>query len=131
PRPIMTALTRLPMVTDVVVQGDKKTSVRTVSGMQVDLRVVPMAAWGAALIYFAGSKPHNLRIREIASRRGLKLSEYGLFDADTDELIVSQTEEEVYERLDMAWIPPTLREDRGEVEAATTDMLPRLEIGRA
>ena len=74
--------------------------------------------WGAALQYFTGSKAHNIRIREIAVRKKLKLSEYGLFRADTGELLVAETEEEVYERLGMPWIPPTLREDRGEVEAA-------------
>ncbi|HEY7225568.1 MAG TPA: DNA polymerase/3'-5' exonuclease PolX [Micromonosporaceae bacterium] len=126
PRPLMDALTRLPVVTEVIVHGDKKTSVRTSSGIQVDLRVVPLAAWGAALIYFTGSKPHNLRIREMAGRQGLKLSEYGLFRDEDDSLIVSETEEDVYAQLGMAWIPPTLREDRGEVEAALEGRLPEL-----
>ena len=70
------------------------------------------------MIYFTGSKPHNIRIREIAVRKGLKLSEYGLFDAKSGELLAAETEESVYERLGMAMIEPTLREDRGEVEAA-------------
>jgi DNA polymerase (family 10) len=126
PRPLMRRLVELPIVTEVIVAGDKKTSVRTVSGLQVDLRVVPLASWGAALIYFTGSKEHNVRLREMAVRRGLKLSEYGLFTVDTDELIVSETEEAVYERLGLAWIPPTLREDRGEIEAAAQGTLPIL-----
>jgi DNA polymerase (family 10) len=78
------------------------------------------------LQYFTGSKGHNIRTREIAVRAGLKLSEYGLFHADTNELIVSETEEEVYERLGLPWIPPTLREDRGEIEAALRGELPQL-----
>jgi DNA polymerase (family X) len=92
----------------------------------VDLRVVPLDVWGAALQYFTGSQAHNVRIRELVVRRKLKLSEYGLFDAGTGELIVSRTEEEVYQRLGMQWIPPTLREDTGEVTAALKGELPVL-----
>jgi DNA polymerase (family 10) len=88
--------------------------------------VVPPGCWGAALQYFTGSRAHNIKTRERAVRMGLKLSEYGLFDAETDELIVAETEEEVYERLGMQWVPPTLREDRGEVEAAIKQALPDL-----
>ncbi len=85
---------------------------------------MPVEAWGAAMIYFTGSKAHNIRIREMAVRKGLKLNEYGLFDAKSGDLIVAETEEEVYERLGLPWIPPTLREDRGEVEAALEGTLP-------
>ena len=120
------AFTSLAYVEDVVASGETKTSIRTTKGLQVDLRVVPPAVWGAALQYFTGSKAHNVRVREIAVRKGLKLSEYGLFDAETDELIVAETEEEVYERLGMEWVPPVLREDRGEVEAALRGELPHL-----
>ncbi|MFG2001228.1 DNA polymerase/3'-5' exonuclease PolX [Spirillospora sp. NPDC048911] len=126
PHPIMEAFTALPYVAEVIASGDKKTSVRTTRGLQVDLRVVPPESWGAALQYFTGSQPHNVRTREIAVRAGLKLSEYGLFDAESGELIVSETEEEVYERLGLPWIPPTLREDGGEIEAALKGELPRL-----
>ncbi|HEX9891045.1 MAG TPA: PHP domain-containing protein, partial [Actinomycetota bacterium] len=80
----------------------------------------------AALQYFTGSKAHNVRIREIAVRKGMKLSEYGLFRAKSGKLIVAETEEEVYERLGLPWIPPTLREDRGEVQAALAGELPDL-----
>src|ERR687896_197757 len=80
----------------------------------------------AALQYFTGSKAHNIRTREIAVRAGLKLSEYGLFEAESEELIVSATEEEVYERLRLPWIPPTLREDGGEIQAAQRRELPAL-----
>jgi DNA polymerase (family 10) len=126
PAPLMAAFAGMPSVTDVLVHGEKKTSVRTVGGLQADLRVVEPEAWGAALVYFTGSKPHNIRIREIAVRKGLKLSEYGLFQVDDGSLIVSETEEEVYGRLGLPWIPPPLREDRGEVEAALAGSLPDL-----
>ncbi|URM93585.1 DNA polymerase/3'-5' exonuclease PolX [Actinomadura madurae] len=126
PRPIMEAFTALPFVAEVIAGGDKKTSVRTAKGLQVDLRVVPPESWGAALQYFTGSQAHNIRTGEIAVKAGLKLSEYGLFDAETGELIVSETEEEVYERLGLPWVHPALREDTGEIEAALEDELPRL-----
>jgi DNA polymerase (family X) len=122
--PLMAALVGLPPVDEVIAGGDTKTSIRTTDGVQVDLRVVPPAAWGAAMQYFTGSKAHNIRTREIAVRLGLKLSEYGLFDAQTGELIESATEEDVYRRLGLPWIPPPLREDRGEIEAAQRGELP-------
>jgi DNA polymerase (family 10) len=124
--PVMAAFARLPAVAEVVARGPAKTSVRTTGGLQVDLRVVPPGAWGAAQQYFTGSKAHNIRIREIAVRRGLKLSEYGLFRVDDGSLVVSETEEEVYARLGLPWIPPPLREDRGEIEAAQAGALPNL-----
>ena len=112
-------------VTDrVLAHGDTKSSIVTRKGLQVDLRVVPLEAWGAAMIYFTGSKAHNIRIREMAVRKGLKLNEYGLFAAKTGKLIVAETEEEVYEQLGLPCIPPTLREDRGEIEAALEGTLP-------
>lgn len=126
PDALMTAFTELPSVQEVVVRGDTKTSIRTLAGLQIDLRVVTPDVWGAALQYFTGSKAHNIRTRELALHNGLKLSEYGLFDAETGDLVVSETEEEVYERLGLPWIPPTLREDRGEIEAALRDELPDL-----
>ncbi|MCO6007901.1 DNA polymerase/3'-5' exonuclease PolX [Actinoallomurus purpureus] len=124
--PLMAAFIALPFVTEVIGSGETKTSVRTVKGLQVDLRVVPPEAWGAALQYFTGSKAHNVRTREIAVRAGLKLSEYGLFSVETGELIVSATEEDVYARLGLPWIPPPLREDEGEIEAALRGELPHL-----
>ncbi|MFD4501436.1 DNA polymerase/3'-5' exonuclease PolX [Streptomyces sp. NPDC058457] len=126
PLPLMRAFTGLPFVTEVIGQGEKKTSVRTSRGLSVDLRVVPPDSWGAALQYFTGSKAHNIRTREIAVHQKLKLSEYGLFDVGSGEKIVSGTEEEVYARLGLPWIPPTLREDRGEIEAGLRDELPEL-----
>ena len=126
PGPVMDAFASLSYVADVIAKGETKTSIRTTKGLQVDLRVVPPNVWGAALQYFTGSKAHNIRIREIAVRKKLKLSEYGLFDAETEELIVAETEEAVYERLGLPWISPLLREDRGEVEAALRGELPKL-----
>jgi DNA polymerase (family 10) len=124
--PLMAALTAMPAAAEVIASGPTKTSIRTAAGLQVDLRVVPLDAWGAALQYFTGSQQHNVRIRELAVRMKLKLSEYGLFDVESGELIVSRTEEEVYQRLGLAWIPPVIREDHGEVEAARRGTLPKL-----
>ena len=124
--PLMAALTALPGVTEVIASGDAKTSVRADGGLQVDLRVIPLDSWGAALQYFTGSQAHNVRVREIAVRKKLKLSEYGLFDVVSGELIVSRTEEEVYHRLGLSFVPPALREDTGEVQAAQRGDLPVL-----
>jgi DNA polymerase (family X) len=124
PVPVMDAFTGIDIVERVLAKGEAKSSVLTRQGLQVDLRVVPDEAWGAAMIYFTGSKAHNIRIREMAVRKGLKLNEYGLFDAKSGTLIVAETEQEVYERLGLPWIPPTMREDRGEVEAALDGSLP-------
>ncbi|MFD7320369.1 DNA polymerase/3'-5' exonuclease PolX [Streptomyces sp. NPDC059875] len=124
--PFMDALAAHPHTAEVIAHGEKKTSVRTVTGLQVDLRVLPPASWGAGLQYFTGSKAHNIRTRELAVRQGLKLSEYGLFDAESGESITSETEEAIYERLGLPWIPPTLREDRGEIAAGLRGELPEL-----
>ncbi|MET9071861.1 DNA polymerase/3'-5' exonuclease PolX [Streptomyces sp. NPDC004232] len=124
--PFMAALCALPATAEVIARGTKKTSVRTAKGLQVDLRVVPPESWGAALQYFTGSKAHNIRTRTIAVHQGLKLSEYGLFDADSGASLASRTEEEVYARLGLPWIPPTLREDRGEIEAGLHGELPEV-----
>jgi DNA polymerase (family X) len=124
PVPVMDAFAGSTYAERVLAKGETKTSIVTTKGLQVDLRVVPPDVWGAALQYFTGSKAHNIRTREIAVRKKLKLSEYGLFEAATGELIVAETEEEVYERLGLPWIHPALREDRGEVEAALKGELP-------
>jgi DNA polymerase (family 10) len=124
--PLMAALTAMPEAAEVIAAGPAKTSVRISTGLQIDLRVVPPDCWGAALQYFTGSQQHNVRLREIAVKQKLRLSEYGLFDAESDKLIVSSTEEEVYARLGLAWIPPMLREDTGEIEAARRGELPDL-----
>ena len=114
------------IVDRVIAKGETKSSIVTHAGLQVDLRVIDRDAWGAAMIYFTGSKPHNIRIREIAVRKGLKLNEYGVFRAKTGKLLAAETEEDVYERLGLPYIEPTLREDRGEIEAALAGELPDL-----
>ncbi|MEU2734793.1 DNA polymerase/3'-5' exonuclease PolX [Streptomyces sp. NPDC007095] len=122
--PFMNALTELPSTAEVIAHGEKKTSVRTVKGVQVDLRVVRPDAWGAGLQYFTGSKAHNIRTRTIAVHLGLKLSEYGLFETEGGKRVASRSEDEVYARLGLPWIPPALREDRGEIEAGLRGELP-------
>ncbi|HET9898053.1 MAG TPA: DNA polymerase/3'-5' exonuclease PolX [Streptosporangiaceae bacterium] len=131
--PLMQALADLPEVESVVARGDTKTSVRIsteragrAGSIQVDLRVVPADCWGAALQYFTGSQAHNVAVREIAVRKKLKLSEYGLFDAETGDLIVSGTEEDVYRQLGLDWVPPPMREHNGEVQLALKHQLPEL-----
>ncbi|MEV7773974.1 DNA polymerase/3'-5' exonuclease PolX [Kitasatospora sp. NPDC086791] len=124
--PLMAALTGLPYVAEVIGSGTTKTSVRTTRGVQVDLRVVPEEDWGAALVYFTGSKAHNIKLRTMAVRAGLKLSEYGLFEVEGGAKVVSGTEDEVYAALGLPWIAPPLREDRGEIEAALNGELPDL-----
>jgi DNA polymerase (family X) len=124
--PLMAAFIAQPEVAGVIASGPTKTSIRTAAGLQVDLRVVQLDAWGAALQYFTGSTAHNVAVRQIAVRKKLRLSEYGLFEVETGELIVSRTEEEVYARLGLAWVPPPMREDHGEIEAAARGEIPRL-----
>jgi DNA polymerase (family 10) len=124
--PVMEAFVNLAIVERIVARGETKTSIRSTMGLQVDLRVITPEVWGAALQYFTGSKAHNIRTREMAVRKGLKLSEYGLFEAASGNLIVAETEEEVYAQLGLPWIPPTLREDRGEIDAALRGELPTL-----
>ncbi|TMK91106.1 MAG: DNA polymerase/3'-5' exonuclease PolX [Actinobacteria bacterium] len=126
PAAIMDAFTGYEEVEQILARGETKSSVVTRSGLQVDLRVIPNEAWGAAMIYFTGSKAHNVRIREMAVRKGLKLNEYGLFEVESDALIAAETERDVYERLGLPFIEPTLREDRGEIEAALAGELPQV-----
>ncbi|GAB4142698.1 MAG: DNA polymerase/3'-5' exonuclease PolX [Planctomycetaceae bacterium] len=111
-------------VQEVLARGDTKQRVRLHSQIEMDLRVVPEESYGAAMQYFTGSKEHNIVIRRRAQERGLKLNEYGLFRGD--ELIAGRTEEEIYEQLGLPWIPPELRENRGEIEAAEAGQLPKL-----
>ncbi len=120
-------------VTEVLGSGDTKTSVRLQNGLQVDLRVVPEESFGAAWMYFTGSKDHNVALRQIAVERGWHLSEYGLFEGGDPgkerrggKRLAGSTEEEVYAAFGMAWIPPELRERRGEIEAAVEHRLPEL-----
>lgn len=136
PGEVMDAFARLPQVERVVARGPTKSSVLTRKGLQVDLRVVAVDEFGAALQYFTGSKAHNVKVREHAVRLGFKLSEYGLFRVRRHgdggptrggaERIAAATEEEVYEALGMQTPPAPMREDRGEVELALRQALPKL-----
>jgi DNA polymerase (family 10) len=120
----MDALAAHPLVVKVLARGETKQRVRLRSGVEMDLRVVPDESYGAAMQYFSGSKEHNIVIRRRAQDRGLKLNEYGLFRGD--ELVGGRTEEEVYRLVDLPWIPPELRENRGEIERAEKGKLPKL-----
>lgn len=126
PAQVMRAFVRMPFVTRTALRGATKSSVVIEGGIQVDLRVVERKSYGAALAYFTGSTAHNIRLREIAVKAGLKMNEYGIFREKDDRLMGGATEEEVYRVLGMPWIPPELREDRGEVEAALSGTLPAL-----
>lgn len=127
PQSVMQAFTSLPLVKRVLGSGDTRSSIVTVAEVQIDLRVVPPECWGAALQYFTGSKEHNVKLRAIAIRKGLKLNEYGVFPIDDDSRnLASRTEEEVYAAIGLPWIPPELREGAGEVELARSGKLPTL-----
>jgi DNA polymerase (family 10) len=115
---------KFPRIGQILVKGEDKASAKLANGMQVDVRMLPPESYGAALQYFTGSKEHNVALRDRAKRRGWKLSEYGLFEGE--KVIASQTEEEIYSKLDLAWIPPELRENLGEVESAEKGELPKL-----
>jgi len=128
-RSLMERFVAYPPVERVLGQGDTKSSVRLQGGYQADLRLVPADSRGAAMQYFTGSKAHNIVLRDRAIQHGLKLNEYGLFRIEGDERIAGETEEGIYEALGLAWIEPELRENRGEVEAAAANSLPRLVSG--
>ncbi len=115
---------RYPEVQEVLARGETKASVRLQSHLQVDLRVVPEESYGAALLYFTGSKTHNVVLRHVAQQRGLKVNEYGVFRGEAR--IAGDTEESVYAAVGLPWIPPELRENRGEFEAAKEGRLPKL-----
>lgn len=127
PAAVMTAFRALPLVAEVLGAGPTKSSIRTTDNLQVDLRAVDPRHWGATLQYFTGSQAHNIRVRAIAQQQGFSLNEYGITPAE-GELIPFATEEALYARLGLAWIPPELREDRGEIEAAAlgANRLPKL-----
>ena len=148
PQPIMRHFTSYGGVAKIQSAGDTRGTVFLTSGLQVDLRILARKSFGAALVYFTGSKEHNIRIRKLAIDRGLRVSEYGVFRVERDssrrageeteareaserdpmagEFVAGRTEEDVYRAVGLPWIPPELREDRGEIEAAQQDALPRL-----
>ncbi len=121
---VMAHFVAFPGVTQVTGSGETKSTVLLKSGLQVDLRVVPPKSFGAALAYFTGSKSHNVHLRRLAQARGLLLNEYGLFRDNA--AIAGKTEDEIYRALGLPWVPPEMREDRGEIEAAASGKLPKL-----
>jgi DNA polymerase (family 10) len=134
PEAVMKAFREHPEVSEIIMTGDTKTSAMLAIGRQVDLRVVPPESYGAALQYFTGSKDHNITLRERARKMGLTVSEYAVSrlaeNGEEGERVAGETEEEVYAALDLPWIPPELREDHGEIQAAEAGELPELvELG--
>jgi DNA polymerase (family 10) len=124
---VMDRFTHLPIVKEVLASGVTKSSIITEEGIQVDLRVVDPNQYGAALQYFTGSKEHNIALRELANKKKLTISEYGVFKVgEKEKPIAGKTEEEVYRVLGLDYIPPELRENRGEIEAAAEHKLPKL-----
>jgi DNA polymerase (family 10) len=124
---IVDHFTKYPNVSRILSAGETKASVMVGTGAearQVDIRIVPLKSFGAALQYFTGSKAHNVKLRGLAKDKGMKVSEYGVFKGK--KMIAGKSEEEVYKVLGLAWMPPELREDRGEIEAAMKNKLPKL-----
>ena len=126
PLVVMQAFIEHPTVERILAQGPTKSSIHVKGGIQVDLRVVENESFGAALQYFTGSKAHNIALRSLARKRKWKLSEYHLLDTTNNKVIAGSTESAIYNALDMDWVPPELREDFGEVEAALQGNLPSL-----
>jgi len=122
---VMDFFTKMDDIEDVLAKGPTKASVR-LEGIQADLRVLPEKTYGAALLYFTGSKQHNIALRKIAIKKGMKLSEYGLFNKKTNKLLAGKTEEECYKKLGLKYIEPEIREEEGEIEDAFKGKLPKL-----
>jgi DNA polymerase (family 10) len=123
---IMQAFTTYPLAARVLAHGSTKSSVLLWGGFQADLRLVPRESLGAALQYFTGSKTHNISLRDRAVRRGLKLNEYGLYTVEGNRRVAGEDEPGIYRALELAFVPPELRENRGELEAAARGALPPL-----
>lgn len=124
--PVMDRFVKYPDVKEIIAKGDTKSTAILKSGLQVDVRVLDEKSFGAALQYFTGSKAHNIAIRDRAKKMGLKISEYGVFEEKTGKKVAGEDEEDVYKAVGLPWIPPELRENMGEVEAAERGKLPRL-----
>ena len=124
PKKVMNSFSGLPLVKEVLAKGVTKSSVRTNNDVQVDCRVVEPKSFGAALLYFTGSKNFNIKLRQLAIKKGLKINEYGVFKKD--KFVCGKTEEEIFKILGMAYVEPELREDSGEIELAREIKLPRL-----
>jgi DNA polymerase (family X) len=123
---IINLFTQLPEITKIIMKGTTRSSVLLSEGIQADLRVVDLESYGSALLYFTGSKEHNIKLREIAIKKDLKLNEYGLFNRKTDKKLTSRGEDEIYNLLGLDYIEPELRENRGEIEVASKKSLPNL-----
>jgi len=123
---VMDCFVSRPAVADVMLRGETRCSVHLRGGLQADLRVVPAASFGAALHYFTGSKMHNIAIRDRAKRKGLRINEYGVFDEASGQQLGGATEEQIFAAVGLPFIPPELRENQGEIEAAAAGELPRL-----
>lgn len=126
PKEVMSVFVHLPNVKEILMHGPTKSSIITQENLQVDLRVVERESYGAALTYFTGSKAHNIRLREMAIKKGLKLNEYGIFREKDNKRVGGEKEKDVYAILGLPYIPPELREDQGEIEAALAGTLPSL-----
>ena len=126
PEEVMAAVRTHPEAREIIGSGSTKTSFLTPRGFQIDVRVVEPDQFGAATLYFTGSKAHNIALRQRAMAQGLTLNEYGLFDIETNQRSPARTEAELYEALGMQLVPPPMREGTGEVEAAASDGLPEL-----
>jgi DNA polymerase (family 10) len=124
PMKVMDFFVSLPEVKEVTAKGPAKTSVVLKIGLDCDLRVFEEKSFGAAMLYFTGSKQHNIEVRKIAIKKGYKLNEYGLFKAN--KLVAGKTEEEIFEKLGMQYIPPEMREVKGEIELALKNKLPKI-----
>ncbi len=130
PHAVMKAFVHLPQVKEILMEGPTKSSIVMREGLQVDLRVVEDESYGAALAYFTGSKEHNIRLREMAVKKGLKINEYGIFKEKDNKKLGGKDEEDIYRILGLQYVFPELREDRGEIEAAQKNDLPRpVELG--
>ena len=128
PASIADHFVKFPGIAAILAKGEDKVSVKLKNDLQVDVRLLERSAYGAALQYFTGSKEHNVALRDRAKRHGWKLNEYGLFHGE--KVLASRTEEEIYAKLGLPWIPPELRENLGEIEAAEKGELPKLvELG--
>jgi DNA polymerase (family 10) len=126
PKEVMKTFVHLPQVREILMQGPTKSSVISHEDVQVDLRVVEEESFGAALAYFTGSKAHNIRLREMAVKAGLKINEYGIFQEKDNKRLGGEKEEDIYRILGLPFIPPEIREDTGEIEAALSGKLPML-----
>src|SRR5271156_1880629 len=124
--PAVDYMAAYPPIASLIAKGANKVSFRLSSGLQVDVRLLPQASYGAALQYFTGSKMHNVSTRQRALKRGYTLSEYALAKVEDGTFVAGATEEEIYAALGMDWIPPELRENSGELEAAIAHTLPAL-----